>query len=374
MPKSQANKDNYDVSLTSRIRGLVLGLALGDAVGSKASDVPKTGALEAGVATQLAAWTVEGTLRHFTRYGPLVPGLTDIGLYAYQRWAVLRGIKPSTQDNWWPFLSPEDSPEHAAIRGWLVDEPLMSLSRGNSPATEKALRTGSAVSSAGCQAMLRVLPVAATAHMLHGYWDVARDPNRQAKAEEWARGLALLTHDDGERQNTSVLAVRILAECLGTSDSLTTAIEQVVRDFEVPVKDSIAASVQAGLTAPCVPQTLEKLAADKTSWSALAGGIYVALSFPAEDTVAEAIEFAGWAPDGDSVAAVAGAILGSRYGYEALPAQWVGRLELGWVLDRLAVDLSAEVHERQGGKAWKDDGYAPTRTLDPWWDTKYPGA
>lgn len=64
----------------------MLGLALGDAVGSKASDVPATGVLEAGAATQLAAWTIEGTLRNLTRYGKLHPHLTDIGLYAYQRW------------------------------------------------------------------------------------------------------------------------------------------------------------------------------------------------------------------------------------------------------------------------------------------------
>tara|TARA_B100000678_G_scaffold287451_1_gene294064 strand:+ start:640 stop:957 length:318 start_codon:yes stop_codon:yes gene_type:complete len=104
----------------------------------------------------------------------------------------------------------------------------------------------------------------------------------------------------------------------------------------------------------------------------LAGGLYVALSFPDEDAVADAIEFAGWAPDGDSVAAVAGAILGARHGYEALPLEWLSRLELGWVMDRLAIDLAAEVREHQGGTAWKDD-YGDQRAVDPWWDRKYPG-
>ena len=81
----------------------------------------------------------------------------------------------------------------------------------------------------------------------------------------------------------------------------------------------MVAAYQAGMSAPCVPQTLERLAPDKTSASALAGGIYVALSFPEPDAVADALEFAGWAPDGDSVAAVAGAFLGAVHGYEALP-------------------------------------------------------
>ena len=69
------------------------------------------------------------------------------------------------------------------------------------------------------------------------------------------------------------------------------------------------------------PQTLERLAPDKTGLSALTGGIYVAMSFPDVDTVGEALEFAGWAPDGDSVAAVAGALLGAVHGYEALPTR-----------------------------------------------------
>ena len=48
----------------SRLRGLMLGLALGDAVGSRRSDIPVAGMLEAGAATQLAAWTAEGSAAH----------------------------------------------------------------------------------------------------------------------------------------------------------------------------------------------------------------------------------------------------------------------------------------------------------------------
>jgi hypothetical protein len=52
--------------------------------------------------------------------------------------------------------------------------------------------------------------------------------------------------------------------------------------------------------------------------------------------------------------------------------EWLSRLELGWVMDRLAIDLAAEVREHQGGTAWKDD-YGDQRAVDPWWDRKYPG-
>ena len=373
VPKPQTTSESESASLVSRIRGLVLGLALGDAVGSKASDVPSSGVLEAGAATQLAAWTIEGTLRNVTRYGRLHAQLPEIGLYAYQRWGVLRGVEPASRDTWHPFFWPEESPEHARSRGWLVDEPTMSRVRGTSPSTEKALATGRAVSSAGCQAMLRVLPAAPMALIQHDYGGGRPDPNAAGvEAEEWARNLALLTHDDGQRQNASVLATQVLISCLMATDDLKWAIKRATYDLDFPVNADIHGALSQGIQAPCVPQTLERLAPHKTSWSALAGGLYVAISFPDEDTISEAIEFAGWAPDGDSVAAVAGAILGARHGYEALPLNWVSRMELVWVMDRLAIDLAAEVREHQGGTAWKDD-YGELRAIDPWWDTKYPG-
>lgn len=368
------NSEHLNADRVSRVRGLVLGLAVGDAVGSKASDVPDSGPLHAGVATHLAAWTIESTLRNITRYGRLEPRLPDIGLYAYQRWAALRGLEPASRDGWHPFYWPEGDPEHARSRGWLIDDPAMAHVRGTSPSTEKALATGAPVNSAGCQAMLRILPAAAMALIQHRYWDDRTDPAQaRGDAEQWARHLALLTHDDGQRQNASVLAIQVLIECLTAEDDLKWAIKRATYDLDFPVNADISGALAEGLTAPCLPQTLERLAPDKTSWSALAGGLYVALSFPDEDASAEAIEFAGWAPDGDSVAAVAGAILGARHGYEALPAKWLNRLELGWVMDRLAIDLAAELREHQGGQAWKDDAGDGQPPVDPWWDTKYPG-
>ncbi|GEM_PF-6989920 len=69
----------------------------------------------------------------------------------------------------------------------------------------------------------------------------------------------------------------------------------------------------------------------------------------------------------------AGAILGACHGYEALPSHWLGRLELGWVMDRLARDLAAKVAVHQAGRCWKEEGPSGPRAVDPWWDAKYPG-
>lgn len=376
MPKHPWNDEFLNAPLKSRVRGLVLGLALGDAVGSKVPHVPE-GPLEAGVATQLAAWTIEGTLRNLTRYGRLHPHLIDIGRYSYQRWGLLRGLEPLDRDGWNPFFWPEGDPQHAGIRGWLVDEPAMQKVRGSSPSTEKALATGRPTQSAGCQAMLRVLPVAAMALIQHNYYGGQLDAEEaRTGAQEWARNLALLTHDDGQRQNASVVAIDVLVEAMTATDELKWAIKRAAYDPHeplLPVRADLTGALSEGFQAPRDTRTLEQLAPDRTSWSALAGGIYAALSFPDEETIADAIEFAGHAVAGNSVAAFTAAILGARYGVEALPQNWLSRLEVGWVMDRLACDLVSELVEHQGGRAWKDDSPSEHRLVDPWWQLRYPG-
>lgn len=345
----------------SRVRGLMLGLALGDAIGSKGSDIPRSGVLDAGAATQLAAWTTEGLLRAATRYGGNVINNSPTALgYAYQRWALLRGGKPTTPD-WHPVFEDLDLP----VRGWLLDVPAMAAKRGSSPSTLKGVLTGKPTHSRGCQATLRGLPTAA-----FGAQRVPHAPPIE-QLTHYARGVAALTHRHPDSMAAASLAVHITATSLRGDVTVAELMRAVLSRHNEPVPEVIAMAEQLGRTEPCVPQHLERLAPDKTGVAALAGGIYVALSFPEPDAVAEALEFAGWAPDGDSVAAMAGAMLGALHGFEALPVGLVSRLELGWVMDRLATDLALQVRENQAGTGWKSDIPEPGR--DPWWDTKYPG-
>ncbi|MFJ9740510.1 ADP-ribosylglycohydrolase family protein [Streptomyces sp. NPDC101166] len=94
---------------------------------------------------------------------------------------------------------------------------------------------------------------------------------------------------------------------------------------------------------------LAQLAPDATAPSALLGGLYVAASFPDRYQVDAALRFAAQAPDGDSVACVAGALLGAAHGAEALPVDLVSRHELAWVLDTLARDLVAQLTDSPSG-------------------------
>lgn len=341
----------------------MLGLALGDAIGAKRSDVPLDGTLAAGAATQLAAWTAEGLLRCATRYGGRVVGNPFGALQgSYQRWAALRGASPAPGVRW------HTETDHPEYRGWLIDVPAMAHKRGSSPSTLKAIRRGHPVDSSGCQGMLRVLPLAAFA--------LTRDGHRQRldAIDRDSRALVGITHANQESLACGGFATRLLAEALLESGSLQDAVGRTMADCaDRDNEPRIQLSWDLGTSEPCVPGHLERLAPKKTASSALAGGLYVALSFPDADTVAEAVEFAGWAPNGDSVAAVAGALLGALHGYEALPVPLAARLELGWVMDQLGRDLAAQVAQNQAGEGWKSQSPDPCPPLDPWWDTRYPG-
>jgi hypothetical protein len=111
---------------------------------------------------------------------------------------------------------------------------------------------------------------------------------------------------------------------------------------------------------------LREVAPDKTAKSALAGGLYVASTYAEPERFVEALEFAATAPDGDSVAAVAGALLGAGNGASQLPADLVSRHELAWVMDTLARDAVQELMDSPGGSEYS----APR---DPHWWARYPG-
>ena len=112
---------------TDRARGLMLGLALGESVGlgrHRAGAVTETGAggptssgtITAGVATQLAAFTLEGYIRAAARMAH--KGICDppgILWRAYRRWATGQGIDLPA-DATMPFSGPHP-PD-----GWLCHE------------------------------------------------------------------------------------------------------------------------------------------------------------------------------------------------------------------------------------------------------------
>ncbi|MER7499412.1 ADP-ribosylglycohydrolase family protein [Nonomuraea pusilla] len=341
----------------NRVRGLVLGLALGDGLGRGAA--PASGPVLAGVSTQLAAFTIDGVIRAWIRAenrGVCHP--PSVVWHAYCRWAALQGIAVHEAHRHWA-NGAERWPD-----GWLADVPQLRERRGSAPATVTALkqpRQGSlrrpATRSRGCHALVRSLPLAALYDKV-----TAPDP------ADLAREVAALTHGDARAHEATSAAVALAGQCLSAGvlgePPPGSALLRLpgLAELHGPIR---AAFGQAG-QAPRRKAVLARIAADASAPSALLGGVYVAASHPAPGDAMEALAFAATAPHGDSVAAVAGALLGALHGVDVWPVDLLSRLELTWVMDTLARDLVSQITESPAGA-----GYGPP--ADPSWWHRYPG-
>jgi ADP-ribosylglycohydrolase len=162
------------------------------------------------------------------------------------------------------------------------------------------------------------------------------------------------------------MTVQLLSEGAALDRAAATAEEAASRLGQGPVPHTIGLAVSAGASAPRESGQLTRFAAEPSAVAALAGGLYVAASFPKRDAVRDALLFAASAGDGGHVATVAGALLGAAHGPDALPVSWLSRLELIWVADTLARDLVRQLTESPAGSEYAE-------ATDPsWWD-RYPG-
>jgi hypothetical protein len=318
------------VGVTSQVstaRGCLLGLVLGDAMGAAA---PAAGT----AASQLACFTVEGVIRAHVRgshKGICHP--PSVVWHAYQRWAAMQRIAGIER------MADEDWPD-----GWLAQVPALAARRGSAPATVAALRghrmgtsENPAGGSTGAHALTRSLPVG-----LLALWGT--EPGG------FAAEVAATTHG-GDAVTAAAIGAAVVA-ALAEGRSLAEAAEQA------------PSAADAAQSAPRQKSVLGGLAPDTRAMSALAGGVYVALSFPEPERLGEALAFA--TAGGAHVAAVTGALLGTAHGVDALPVDRVSRLELAWVADVLARDLASEFVDHPSGGA-----YAPAS--DPGWWHRYPG-
>ncbi|MFJ4982361.1 ADP-ribosylglycohydrolase family protein [Streptomyces sp. NPDC088732] len=343
----------------SRVRGLLLGLAVGDTVGRAGSKLPAEGPLRAGVSTQLACFTVEGTIRALVRgdhKGICHP--PSVVWHAYGRWAALQGLEAERRgsgEGVWP-------------DGWLAHVPVLAERRGSAPATVAALAKieqggvkRPTTNSRGCHALTRTLPLAVL--------DAAEGSERAA---QWAREIAALTHGDPAAQSAAAHAAVLAGHCLTggqVREALSDGLQALRGDERGPAGkelDMLEAALREAVAHRGDAKRLARLAPDATAPSALLGGVYVAASFPRREQVGEALRFAAGAPDGDSVACVAGALLGAAHGVEALPVDLVSRHELAWVLDTLARDLLAQLTDAPSGGEY-------TGGWDEHWLSRYPG-
>ncbi|MGL4745122.1 MAG: ADP-ribosylglycohydrolase family protein [Dermatophilaceae bacterium] len=340
------------------VRGLVLGLALGESIGGARrgglSDV-----IRAGVTTQIVAFTIDGVLRAMARMSHKgICSPPRVVWRAYQRWALGQGI----------LVEDIDAPEASALPdldGWLAGVPALSQRRGNAPTTVVALRSGipgtperPVSQSMGWHGLARVLPMALLA--------LQQDANYVA---DRAREVTALTHGSAAGLDVTSAGVLVSVSCLRAREvenGLFTGVDAVRRaDLPTQFTDDYAGALGAARDDGVVSK-LRELAPDQTARSALIGGIYVATANPEPNQFSDALQLAAEAPDGAAVGAVTGALLGAAHGASHLPAELISRHELAWVLDVLARDAVAELVDSPGGSEY-------IQPRDKSWRYRYPG-
>jgi len=309
----------------SRVRGLLLGLALGDAL--TRPDQPDPRLLLGTTTTQLACFTAEGLIRAMVRADHRGIGPVPLVLFfAYRRWAYGQGIP---------------IPRPAQPSGWLHRVPALAERRGDAPAVVAALQAAgepvpapAPVTSGGHHALTLRLPLAA----------VAAPP-------DWTREAVLATHGHPDALQAAVAGVELARAVLGSGS---------VPDALQAVPEPLLDDVRSGGHSPA------GLAPDHSAVSALRGGAELAAGCLGPATIAQTLSAARELPVPGAVGPVAGALLGAAHGVEALPVELVARLELGWAVDTLARDLVAQVEERPGGSEYQ-------QPADRHWWSRYPG-
>ncbi|MGO0578063.1 ADP-ribosylglycohydrolase family protein [Ornithinimicrobium panacihumi] len=332
-------------------RGILHGIALGDAADHLLDPGPVR---PAGVSTQLTLASAEGMIRTMERAGRSLEH--DWGfetLSALRRWALAQGIEGITRPR-------------PAGTSLLNSLPGYAARRGSAPATVRALRHHSSPGSSlppsfGAHAVVRTLPYAVLVAM-HG-------PDLAWPAIASARS----THAHPLIPATVVAAVRFgsaLAQHPGHAAAALLDEVERLRGEEAEGSELVATrlgtAVTAAATTPQDPKVLAGLVPDRSALSVLTAAVYVALSHPEPERFPLAMALAAFAPDKTSVSALAGGLLGAMHGSTPLLSFGAARGELAWACDALGTDVAmtsmlTPLGHEPGGEPWL-----------PSWPARYP--
>ncbi|SCK08002.1 ADP-ribosylglycohydrolase family protein [Streptomyces sp. WMMB 322] len=353
----------------SRVRGCLLGGAIGDALGagieSDSLSAIRQAHGQAGVTdfvpaygrrgaitddTQMTLFTMDGLIRaHVRRDTGAWHPPTDVHA-AYLRWA-------ATQRDWGPderkkedgwlareeWLYAQRSPGKTCLSG-LADERMGTLERPKNP------------ESKGCGTVMRSAPFG----LLVGW-----EPQL---VFQLAVECAAQTHG----HPTGYLAAGAFAaiiHSLARKDTLDHAVQKTLaqlatRPGHEETTDALKRALGAVRQGMPSPERVESLGEGRTAEEALSIGVYCALV--AEDVRHGLLLAVNHSGDSDSTGSVCGNLLGTVHGETALPPAWVAELEGRATVLELADDFSMEMTQ---GPALHAPGAASQA-----WLTRYPRA
>ncbi|WP_157489027.1 ADP-ribosylglycohydrolase family protein [Pseudofrankia sp. DC12] len=368
------------LSYRDRVRGCLLGGALGDALGAGIEFLPleeiraRFGA--AGVTgmtggygttapitddTQMTLFTTEGLIRASVRgrsRGICHP--PTVLWQAYQRWLVTQRLTgPPAEVSGWlaaqPVLYARRAPGNACLSG-LAQPKMGTLEHPANP------------DSKGCGTVMRSAP----------FGLLRRDPE-----DSWALAVecAVLTHGQPSGYLAAGALAWIIAVVLDGSSVLDAARSALTHAEDEPAGGEVAAALRRalgaaaeitagatgrGLDAVTVAGQVEALGAGWVAEEALAIAVFCAV-VGADDPAGALLAAVNHSGDSDSTGSICGNLVGAAAGIDALPEDWLAELEGAGVVRDIADDLvreitgSADVADRWGG-------------VTPAWAERYPGA
>lgn len=326
-------------------RGCLIGGAIGDALGwpiefmhmneikrnfgeKGITDlvIKKNGYAEITDDTQMTIFTVEGLLRGENRgRNRGVVHIPSMVHQSYLRWLATQGVEhPVNRDGWVYGLAALHS------RRAPGNTCLSALASGQMGEITKPINE-----SKGCGGVMRTAPVGL-------FYD-------KIAAFQYGCELAAITHGHPSGYLSSGVLSYLIAALLETSD-LPQAVELKAWPHHEECSEILIKAVQLATENLPDSEAITLLSEGWVGEEALAISIYCALKYQDDfrTAVVTAVNHNG---DSDSTGAITGNILGALLGIEAIPVQWVNRVELTRELLQLADDLFYRYDESE---AWQE--------------------
>jgi len=331
-----------------RIRGCLLGGAVGDALGASVEFWPleeiveKYGAdgpseLAAGDFpagsitddTQMTLFVAEGLIRSLnyrSQQGHEPP--IEIFLRAHWRWLWTQGDHT------------DGNIDEAHSISWLTKIPGLNEIRAPGDSCLSALRSGklgtpgkAINNSKGCGGVMRIAPVGLA-------W-----PDDPFLCGSW---VAALTHGHPTGWIAAGCLARIIHEIVDGVD-LEPAVERAMIELELyPDHEETLIALERALAFEALglgnSEEVECLGGGWVAEEALAIAVFCALIAPNfESALRLAVNHSG---DSDSTGSITGQILGALHGPDVIPSRLLEQLELRDTIEQVATDLFSAVHEK----------------------------